>query len=81
MLVQIPAEDYFTAKPDPVFQFSGPVAGHMNADHADSTAAIVKNVVGLTVDSAKILTLDRLGMNVSCTRGQQTFKCRVPFTR
>ena len=78
---QVAPEEYAAAAPDPVYEFSQPVAGHMNADHAKATAAIVKLVTGMGVDSAKILTIDRLGMNVQCSREGQTFKCRVPFTR
>ena len=78
---QVTPEEYAAAAPDPVYEFSQPVAGHMNADHAEATAAIVKSVTGMGVDSAKILTVDRLGMNVQCSREGQTFKCRVPFTR
>jgi hypothetical protein len=42
---------------------------------------MVKLYVGITVDDAKILTVDRLGMNVACTRGEQRFKARLPFPR
>jgi hypothetical protein len=34
---QVSVEQYVSAKPDPVAPFSKPVAGHMNADHADAT--------------------------------------------
>ena len=78
---QVTAEAYSAAKPDPVCKFSGPVAGHMNADHADSTAAIVKHVCGISVSKAQILSLDRLGMDVSCERSGDSFKARVPFSR
>lgn len=53
----------------------------MNDDHADATKAIVKHYTGLTVESANMLTVDRLGMNVQCTRDGQTFKARVPWVR
>lgn len=45
---QITAEEYAEAAPDPIYQFSAPVAGHMNADHADATRAMVKHYVGIT---------------------------------
>ena len=45
---QITAEEYAAAAPDPIHQFSGPVAGHMNEDHADATAAMIKHYVGIT---------------------------------
>eukprot|EP00884_Botryococcus_braunii_P004094 jgi/Botrbrau1/13686/Bobra.0378s0015.1 len=78
---QVTEEEYRTAVPDPVAQFSGPVAGHMNDDHSDAIVAIVKQVVGITVDKAKMLNLDRLGFNVECQRGESTFKARIPFPR
>lgn len=74
-------EEYSTAVPDPVAQFSAPVAGHMNEDHADAVAAIVKHVAGISVDEAKMLNLDRLGFNAQCRRGPDTFKARIPFPR
>lgn len=56
---QISAEEFAAAKSDPVAQFAGPIAQHMNADHADSTAAMVRHYVGVNVESASILSLDR----------------------
>ena len=78
---KVPGAEYAAAVPDPVAQFSAPVCGHMNADHADSTVAMIKHYVGITVDSATMLSLDRLGVNVSCERAGQSFKCRLPFPR
>ena len=78
---QISAKDYFAAKPDPVFQFSAPVAGHMNRDHSEATQAIVKSVTGLTVEKADILTIDRLGMTVMCKHQGESMKARIPFPR
>lgn len=77
----VSGEEYSAASPDPIFPFSGPVCGHMNDDHSDSTTAIVKHYTGLTVGSASMLTIDRLGMNVQCSRDGQTFKARVPWVR
>ena len=47
--LQIPAEEYAAAVPDPVAQFSKPICQHMNARHADSTAAMVAHYVGMEV--------------------------------
>ena len=65
--------------PDPVAGFSGPIAGHMNADHADSIVAMTKHFVGLTVEEAKIANIDALGMNLAVKRDGETFKIRLPF--
>lgn len=72
-------EEYLAAKPDPVYAFSAPVCGHMNADHDADTKAIVKHYVGMAVDTVKLLDIDRLGMNATATRKGQTFKLRIPF--
>ena len=45
---QITEEEYGAAQPDPVAPFSAPVAGHMNADHAEATVAMMKHYVGIT---------------------------------
>jgi len=76
---KISAEEYMAANPDPIACFSAPVCGHMNADHAEATAAMIEHYVGIHVDEAKMLSLDRLGVNVSCTRQGEVFKCRLPF--
>jgi putative heme iron utilization protein len=73
--------DYAAAAPDPVAPFSAPVCGHMNADHSDSTLAMIKHYVGITVDSAELLSIDQLGANVACRRQGQSFKLRLPFPR
>ncbi|KAI3430593.1 hypothetical protein D9Q98_005186 [Chlorella vulgaris] len=77
----ITSEEYAAAEPDPIAPFTGPVAGHMNADHADTTVAMIKHYVGITVSKANILAIDRLGMTVSCERGKDQFKARLPFPR
>lgn len=87
----ITAEEYANAKADPVAPFSAPVAEHMNGDHGDATLAIVKGVTGLKTGlvGAKLLTIDRLGMNVLVEKEdkpegaeeatKQSFKVRVPW--
>lgn len=75
-------DEYKAAVLDPIAQFTGPVAGHMNRDHADQTRQIVEHVVGIKVDTAKILNLDRLGFTVEAVRtGGGLHKIRVPFPR
>jgi putative heme iron utilization protein len=78
---KISGEEYAQAQVDPVAAFSGPVCGHMNADHADSTQAMIKHYIGITVDKAMMLSLDKLGVNVACERQGESFKCRLPFPR
>ena len=84
---RITAEAYAAAQPCPVSKFSEPVAVHMNADHMDATIMMIKAEVGLEVDAAEIVSLDKYGMDVMSTRNvgpegeeeQETFKLRLPF--
>lgn len=54
------------ASPDPVSGFSGPVAGHMNADHGDAVLAVARSATGLgeRVVRAAMGRVDRLGFEV-----------------
>lgn len=82
VLPQVTAADYAAAKPDPVAAFAPPVCGHMNADHVSDLLAMVAHYVGLEVADAKMLALDRLGMDMAVTRADgSAFKLRLPFVR
>jgi len=39
----------------------------------------VKFYTGMSVESAKMLSIDHLGMNVEASRDGQTFKVRLPY--
>mmetsp|Transcript_45615 Transcript_45615/g.134925 ORF Transcript_45615/g.134925 Transcript_45615/m.134925 type:complete len:277 (-) Transcript_45615:264-1094(-) len=74
--------DYMDASVDPIQAFAAPVMGHMNADHSESTIAMVMHYIGLPqVEKAELVQLDRLGFMVQVTRTGQTFKLRLPFPR
>lgn len=87
----VTGEEYSASKADPVAPFSMNVAEHMNDDHGSSVLAIVKSSTGLKTGlvGAKMLNLDRLGMNVLVEREdkpegteeatKQSFKVRVPW--
>merc|ERR1711908_132364 len=67
---------------DPIQAFAAPVMNHMNADHSESTIAMVMHYIGLPqVEKAELVQLDRLGFMVQITRLGQTFKLRLPFPR
>jgi putative heme iron utilization protein len=78
----ITPEGYLGAEIDPIQAFAAPVMGHMNADHASSTVAMVQHYIGLNqVDDAQLVQMDRLGFMVQIDRLGQTFKLRLPFPR
>ena len=54
----------------------------MNADHADSIAAMAMHYIGLdAIDSAQMTSLDRLGFGIALTRKGQKMRMRMPFPR
>lgn len=58
----VSAAQWAATAPDPVTPFSGPVCGHMNADHGDAVVAMVR-AAGLpgAVVRASMKKVDRLG--------------------
>ncbi|XP_037476550.1 glutamyl-tRNA reductase-binding protein, chloroplastic-like isoform X2 [Triticum dicoccoides] len=75
------AAEFKEAKVDPISQFSTPIAGHMNKDHADDTKLIVQHSTSVKVDFASILDVDSLGINVKAGYDGTVLKLRIPFPR
>lgn len=74
-------EEYRAAEVDPIYQFSKPIASHMNRDHAEDTKLIVQHSTSIPVDSAQMLDVDSLGFYVKAGCKGDSFKLRVPFPR
>ena len=90
----VTAEEYKEAKPDPISEFGGAIAQHMNEDHMEATIAMVQaNVPSMEADpenpieEAIITSVDSLGMYIKVTRKEavsflpKSFKLRLPFPR
>ncbi|KAL2629795.1 hypothetical protein R1flu_014481 [Riccia fluitans] len=78
---QFTGEQFKGAAIDPISQFSGPIAHHMNEDHSDQTKTIVEKSVGVKVDSAFITDVDSLGFYVLSQREGNPLRLRIPFPR
>jgi len=76
---QIKPDEFWAAAPDPVARFAGPVCSHMNKDHAESIVAMVRHYAGISVEIARMLGLDRLGVDCEAVRAGETFRVRLPF--
>lgn len=74
-------EEYRAAEVDPIYQFSKPIASHMNRDHAEDTKLIVQHSTSISVDFAQMLDVDSLGFYVKAGCKGDTFKLRIPFPR
>ncbi len=77
----VPPHLYAAAAPDPVASACGPAIAYANAHGEAAWAAVVRTQVGgdVRVDSARVASLDRLGLNLMARKGQDSFKLRMPF--
>lgn len=78
---ELDGEEYTAGAVDPIAQFTAPIAGHMNKDHADQTRAIAEASLGVKIDYAKMLQVDRLGFNIEAGHDGKPVKLRIPFPR
>eukprot|EP00245_Coleochaete_scutata_P003530 TRINITY_DN15180_c0_g4_i1.p1 TRINITY_DN15180_c0_g4~~TRINITY_DN15180_c0_g4_i1.p1 ORF type:complete len:352 (-),score=61.42 TRINITY_DN15180_c0_g4_i1:284-1339(-) len=78
---ELTGETYKAAQPDFIAPFAAPIAKHMNMDHADATLAMAEHAIGAKFDSAKIVGLDRLGMQVEVHLGGSRIRLRIPFPK
>lgn len=60
----IDAEEFKSAKPDPLVDVADGIIQHMNADHRDAMALLAKGHVGLEALDAEMTSVDRLGFNL-----------------
>lgn len=79
---KVSAAEYTAAEADPVAKFSKPICQHMNDDHSDATCAMITHYAGLQVESAEMLSVDRLGITTQCRpkcAPDQQVKVRLSF--
>eukprot|EP00612_Vaucheria_litorea_P005961 CAMPEP_0171464310 /NCGR_PEP_ID=MMETSP0945-20130129/7663_1 /TAXON_ID=109269 /ORGANISM="Vaucheria litorea, Strain CCMP2940" /LENGTH=279 /DNA_ID=CAMNT_0011991339 /DNA_START=121 /DNA_END=958 /DNA_ORIENTATION=+ len=81
MAGEIQPEEYLQTKPDPIAEFAQPIMDHMNSDHESSTVRLIEHFItgGAKVESAKIVGVDRLGLDVLTVVQGETGKLRLPF--
>jgi putative heme iron utilization protein len=77
----IAAEDYESARPDPLMDASAGIIQHMNADHADALRLIARHFAGEVADEAAMTAVDRLGFHLRLKSGERVSGRRVAFLR
>ena len=77
----ISAEEYGTARPDPLADFAAGIIQHMNADHADALRLIARHYVGEDPDESAMTAVDRLGFHLRLKSGDRVYGRRVTFLR
>jgi putative heme iron utilization protein len=60
----ISADEFKTAKPDPLADVATGIMQHMNADHRESMVELAKHHRGLAAVDAEMISVDRLGFNL-----------------
>ena len=77
----ISAEDYGSARPDPLATAAPGIVRHMNDDHADALRLIARRFAGEACDEAAITAVDRLGFHLRLKSGDRIHGRRVAFLR
>jgi putative heme iron utilization protein len=77
----ITAEDYASARPDPLADVAPGIIRHMNADHTDALRSIALKFAGEASDEAAITAVDRLGFHLRLKSGDRIHGRRVAFLR
>jgi putative heme iron utilization protein len=60
----ITAEEFKSAKPDPLVDVAAGILQHMNQEHRKSMVKLAAHRCGLAAEDAEMLSVDRLGFNL-----------------
>ena len=77
----ISAEDYASARPDPLAEAAPGIIRHMNSDHSEALRLIARRFAGEAADEAAITAVDRLGFHLRLKSGARIHGRRVAFLR
>jgi putative heme iron utilization protein len=77
----ISAEEYASARPDPLAEAAVAIIEHMNKDHAETLRLLAHRYVGENPDEALMTTVDRLGFHLRLKTGDRFHGRRVAFIR
>jgi hypothetical protein len=77
----VAAEEYTSARPDPLAETAQEIIRHMNADHADALLLIARRFAGEVPTEATMTAADRLGFHLRLKTGDRVHGCRVAFLR
>jgi putative heme iron utilization protein len=77
----IAAEDYASARPDPLMDSAEGIIQHMNADHAAALRLMAEHYAGEVADAATMTAVDRLGFHLRLKAGERVYGRRVAFLR
>jgi putative heme iron utilization protein len=77
----VTADDYRTARPDPLADAGPGILDHMNRDHAEALIAYALHFAGESADEATMIAVDRLGFRLRLRSGDRLHAVRIAFPR
>jgi putative heme iron utilization protein len=78
----VPAEEYASARPDPLAETAQEIIRRMNADHADALLLLARRFAGESAATEACMTaVDRLGFHLRLKTGDRVHGCRLAFPR
>ena len=77
----VTAEDYQTAKVDPLADAAPKILGHMNSDHVPAMILLAKVYAGLDATEAAMTAVDRLGFHLRLKTNDGMKGTRINFLR
>jgi putative heme iron utilization protein len=75
------ADEYSSARPDPLAETAQDIIKHMNADHPDALVLISGRFAGEVATEASMTAVDRLGFHLRLKTGDRVHGRRVAFLR
>ena len=77
----VEAQDFSTARPDPLAPSAAGILDHMNADHADALILLAQTLGGAEdAQEAKMTSVDRLGFRLRMRSSERWQSRRIPFS-
>ncbi len=77
----VSANDYRTARPDPLASAAAGIIAHMNADHVGSMIRLARQQSGIDATEAAMTSVDRLGFTLRLKTAEGMKGTRINFTR
>jgi len=77
----VTADDYRSARPDPLADAGPGILDHMNKDHADALIAYARHFAREAADDATMIAVDRLGFRLRLRTGDRLHAVRIAFPR
>jgi hypothetical protein len=77
----VTAEDYWSAKVDPLADAAPRILGHMNSDHVPAMILLAKVYAGFDATEAAMTAVDRLGFHLRLKTNDGMKGTRINFLR